>query len=284
MYKSDDSKKLQKKVSSEPKASNSQQLNNNPSHTIAQKKENSSVNKTGMPDNVKAGIENLSGHSLDDVKVHYNSSKPAQLHAHAYTQGTDIHVGPGQEKHLPHEAWHVVQKKQGRVRPTTQMKGTHVNDDHSLEKEADVMGAKAVQMKSSMQSHGGDCGCGSCGGALQLKKGQTAQLQSKIIQRAWSCPKCQSSGSADPKTFRYKCPDCGKKVSEVADKAKFGDWFGDLTSEKRQELMRAHGSHEAHGGELKKNQGGGGKGNQHSNGQASAMKQIKEKYERGTYD
>lgn len=35
-----------------------------------------------------------------------------------YSQGTDIHIGPGQEKHLPHEAWHVVQQKQGRVKPT----------------------------------------------------------------------------------------------------------------------------------------------------------------------
>ncbi|MGH8594092.1 MAG: hypothetical protein ACREV3_09610 [Gammaproteobacteria bacterium] len=26
-----------------------------------------------------------------------------RLHALAYTQGTDIHVGPGPEQHLPHE-------------------------------------------------------------------------------------------------------------------------------------------------------------------------------------
>jgi len=51
--------------------------------------------------------------------VHYNSDKPAQLQAHAYAQGTDIHLASGQEKHLPHEAWHVVQQKQGRVKPTT---------------------------------------------------------------------------------------------------------------------------------------------------------------------
>jgi hypothetical protein len=25
----------------------------------------------------------------------------------------DIHIGPGQEKHLAHEAWHTVQQKQG---------------------------------------------------------------------------------------------------------------------------------------------------------------------------
>ena len=111
-------------------------------------------NKTGLPDNLKTGMENLSGMSLDDVKVHRNSDKPAQLQAHAYAQGTDIHLGPGQEKHLPHEAWHVVQQKQGRVKPTMQMKanpntkpksGVNINDDAGLEKEADVMGAKAVQ-------------------------------------------------------------------------------------------------------------------------------------------
>lgn len=110
-------------------------------------------NNTGLPDNLKSGIENLSGYSMNDVKVHYNSSQPATLQAHAYAQGTDIHVAPGQEKHLPHEAWHVVQQKQGRVKPTRQMKGkVNVNDDMGLEKEADVMGAKAVQMKSGQST------------------------------------------------------------------------------------------------------------------------------------
>jgi hypothetical protein len=106
-------------------------------------------NNTGLPDNLKSGMENLSGMSLDDVKVHRNSDQPAQLQAHAYAQGTDIHLGPGQEKHLPHEAWHVVQQKQGRVQPTTQLKGkVNINDDAGLEKEADVMGAKAASAKN----------------------------------------------------------------------------------------------------------------------------------------
>lgn len=110
-----------------------------------QKKENN----TGLPDQLKSGIENLSGHSMDDVKVHYNSSKPAQLKAHAYAQGSQIHLGAGQEKHLPHEAWHVVQQKQGRVKPTKQLKAkVNINDDAGLEKEADVMGARALRMKS----------------------------------------------------------------------------------------------------------------------------------------
>ena len=109
------------------------------------------ANNTGLPDNLKSGIENLSGYVMDDVKVHYNSSKPAQLQAHAYTQGTDIHVAPGQEQHLPHEAWHVVQQKQGRVKPTLQMKGkVNINDDAGLEKEADVMGEQAMLMNDSL--------------------------------------------------------------------------------------------------------------------------------------
>ena len=112
----------------------------------AQLKEQSSAkpNNTGLPDNLKSGIESLSGLSMDSVRVHYNSSQPAQLNALAYAQGTDIHVAPGQEQHLPHEAWHVVQQAQGRVQPTMQMKGAAINDDRGLEHEADVMGAKAL--------------------------------------------------------------------------------------------------------------------------------------------
>lgn len=101
-------------------------------------------NRTGLPDPLKAGIESLSGLSLDDVKVHYGSEKPAQLQAQAYTQGTQIHVAPGKEEHLAHEAWHVVQQKQGRVKPTMQMKQAQINDDPGLEKEADVMGSRAL--------------------------------------------------------------------------------------------------------------------------------------------
>lgn len=107
-----------------------------------------SDNQVGLPDNLKAGIENVSGLAMDDVKVHYNSDRPAQLNALAFAQGVDIHLGAGQEQHLPHEAWHVVQQKQGRVQPTRQMKDSvAVNDEAGLETEADLMGTKAAQMQ-----------------------------------------------------------------------------------------------------------------------------------------
>ena len=104
-------------------------------------------NRTGMPDHLKAGIESLSGMDISDVRVHTNSDRPAQLDALAYAQGSDIHVAPGQERHLPHEAWHVVQQRQGRVVPTMQMQGVSINDDRGLEAEADAMGARASQLK-----------------------------------------------------------------------------------------------------------------------------------------
>jgi len=106
------------------------------------------VNNTGLPDQLKSGIESLSGLSLDHVRVHYNSPQPAQLNALAYAQGSDIHLAPGQEQHLPHEAWHVVQQAQGRVRPTLQLKdGVPVNDDVGLEREADVMGSRSMALR-----------------------------------------------------------------------------------------------------------------------------------------
>lgn len=105
------------------------------------------ANNTGLPDRLKTGIENLSGVSLHDVQVHYNSSRPARVGASAYTRGTEIYVAPGQEKHLAHEAWHVVQQKQGRVQPTTNVDGSPVNDDAQLEREADAFGTRATHIQ-----------------------------------------------------------------------------------------------------------------------------------------
>ena len=102
----------------------------------------------GLPSQLRAGMEALSGVDLSDVRVHRNSSEPATLGALAYAQGNDIHLGPGQEQNLPHEAWHVVQQLQGRVRPTMQAAGVAINDDQGLESEADMMGERAVQMKA----------------------------------------------------------------------------------------------------------------------------------------
>lgn len=95
------------------------------------------LNRTGIPDALKEKVEQKSGISMDGVQVHYNSPKPAAVQAFAYTQGNQVYLGPGQEKHLGHELGHVVQQLQGRVKPTGTVNGLPLNDDASLEQEAD---------------------------------------------------------------------------------------------------------------------------------------------------
>jgi len=102
-----------------------------------------------LPHRLRAGVEGLSGIAMDDVRVHRNSPEPARLGALAFTRGAEIHLGPGQEQHLPHEAWHVVQQKEGRVQATTQLKGVALNGDAGLEAEADRMGAMASESRSA---------------------------------------------------------------------------------------------------------------------------------------
>lgn len=116
-------------------------------HTFKERKK-SPTNKTGIPTRLKKGIEQLSGYTMDDVSVHYNSSKPSKMQALAYTQENHVYLAPGQEKHLGHELWHVVQQKRSRVMPTTQINGLPVNDDATLEREADLYGNAAAQMGS----------------------------------------------------------------------------------------------------------------------------------------
>jgi hypothetical protein len=174
----------------------------------AQREETPTPNRTGLPDQLKAGVESLSGLSLDDVKVHYNSAKPAQLNALAYAQGTDIHVASGQEKHLPHEAWHIVQQKQGRVRPTMQMKQRiSVNDDEGLEKEADVMGGRALSLHSGPSSAAG-CHSSSSRVAVPLDTqlaavaNQNPQTQFRPAKETQNSERVQARESSPQKILR----------------------------------------------------------------------------------
>lgn len=111
----------------------------------AKKKEDARPNLTGIPTQMKLDFERRSELSFDDVRVHYNSDKPAQLRALAYTQGTQVHIGPGQERHLPHELGHVVQQKLGLVRPTVRIGNVPINDDPNLERGADTVGGTILK-------------------------------------------------------------------------------------------------------------------------------------------
>jgi len=102
------------------------------------------VDRDGLPESLKSSAESLSGLALDDVRVHRDSVEPTRVRALAFTRGSDIHLGPGQNRHLAHELWHVVQQKQGRVSPSLHTDGIAINTDCRLEREAEVMGARVA--------------------------------------------------------------------------------------------------------------------------------------------
>jgi hypothetical protein len=68
-----------------------------------------------------------------DARVHYNSSKPAEVGALAYiTPGDKYSCSSRAGEALPHEAWYVMQQAQERVKPTMQFRLLLSNTSHAI--------------------------------------------------------------------------------------------------------------------------------------------------------
>ena len=113
--------------------------------------------KTTMPNDLQSKMENSFGVDFSDVNIHKDSEQAPSLGALAYTQGNDMHFAPGQyepgsqkgQELLGHELAHVVQQREGRVKPGGQQNkaDANVNTDEGLEKEEDEQGKQAAQGK-----------------------------------------------------------------------------------------------------------------------------------------
>jgi hypothetical protein len=108
---------------------------------------------TQLPEEVQAKMENSFGQNFSNVNIHKDSSSAKDINAKAYAQGTDIHFAPGEynphskegQELIGHELTHVVQQGQGKVgQEEIHGKGLSINQDVSLEKEADEMGKRAA--------------------------------------------------------------------------------------------------------------------------------------------
>jgi len=103
-----------------------------------------------LPPSIRQKMESFYGTSFADVRVHVGPQASA-IGALAFTQGSHIHFAPGQynpsspngQQILGHELAHVVQQRSGRVRNPFGS-GVAVVQDHSLEAEADRLGARAA--------------------------------------------------------------------------------------------------------------------------------------------
>jgi hypothetical protein len=135
-------------------------------------------------DPVLRAVESLSGQSLDGVRVQRDSAEPGRIGAHAFATGDDVHLGPGQERHLGHELWHVAQQRAGRVAPTGEVAGRAVNLDAGLEREADVMGTRAILAAGTVAQR-----------TLRAPTGAEP-----VVQGAWADQARINAATADPVT------------------------------------------------------------------------------------
>ncbi len=88
------------------------------------------------------GMDVADHQPIQAASEHGQEYQPLESATWPTGEGT-IQRQAGQERHLPHEAWHVVQQKQGRVKPTIQAQGISLNNNEGLEREADRMGGVA---------------------------------------------------------------------------------------------------------------------------------------------
>lgn len=237
-------------------------------------------NNTGLPDALKAGVERLSGIDMSEVRVHYNSDKPTQLGALAYTQGTDIHVAAGQEKHLPHEAWHVVQQAQQRVQPTVQLKGAAVNNELGLEREADEKGRQSLKAGESEDilkfgSIAKDS-YKAAGGADIIQKMNNGQEEEEEKSGDEVEEKEESSGSEDEKEEKEESSGSeDEKEESSGSEDKFGEVDTKLQENKKARAIRVYKYKKRH--LLKKDNSGHGKGKKITAGSKADKHQIGQK-------
>lgn len=182
-------------------------------------------NRTGLPDRLKAGVEALAGRSMDDVRVHFSSPEPSKINAHAFTRGTDIHVAPGQERHLPHEAWHVVQQAEARVRPTTTVAGIDVNDDAELEREADARGAASAALGTNLSA--GNASNGTAKPGLDPARHNPAQA---CVQRVIAITDGSMEGTYRLPYAKSTADLIAKVKTEIGDELASG-WVGSIREE-----------------------------------------------------
>lgn len=254
-----------------------------------------STDRSALPAALRSGIEELSGVSMEGVRVHPDSARPAQLGAHAFAQGHDIHIAPGQERHLPHEAWHIAQQAQGRVPATRTLNdGTHINDNPALEHEADVMGQRALdvgqRVVQARTAHEAGCACGACSPRQSMTDArvprvehvQRVAISGAVLQGNWKCTECDLTGEGKPND---RCKGCGGRNTqvEVLGRPSFETWWKGLDETERTKILRQYGTHEKEGGANMKETttGGAKKGDQHSSGQGKAVHRIKEDYNAG---
>lgn len=138
-----------------------------------------------LPRNLQNKLEAAFGVDFSTVAIHKNSQEASNLDALAFTQGEKMHFAPGEfnpnsekgKNLIGHEFTHIVQQRNKRVVPTHVLnKNWDLNEDKTLEKEADSLGKKAVQGEPISSYH-------ATGPGVRHSL-RTVQPKNNVIQRA----------------------------------------------------------------------------------------------------
>ncbi|WP_053002431.1 eCIS core domain-containing protein [Kordia jejudonensis] len=138
-----------------------------------------------LPAKLQSNMETSLGHDFSNVGIHTNSQKAVQMKARAFTQSEQIHFAPGEfnpsstsgQNLIGHEFTHIAQQRAGVVKPTKALKkGVMINDDRSLESEADTFGRKAARGEAVSKYRSAGLGMRS--------NVRTAQAKSNVVQMA----------------------------------------------------------------------------------------------------
>lgn len=137
-----------------------------------------------LPPQLQQNLESSMQQDFSGVEIHKDSERARELNALAFAEGEAIHFAPGQfdpgstegKNLIGHEFAHVAQQRDGSVQPTNVMHdGTALNDDKSLEHDADKRGENAAAGNSISMYHSSPMGIRNSVGAAQAK-GNVAQL------------------------------------------------------------------------------------------------------------
>ncbi|WP_298516417.1 DUF4157 domain-containing protein [uncultured Kordia sp.] len=138
-----------------------------------------------LPSKLQSNMETSLGHDFSSVGIQTNSQKAVQMNARAFTQNEQVHFAPGEfnpgstsgQNLIGHEFTHIAQQRAGVVKPTKALKkGVMVNDDKSLESEADTFGKKAARGEAVSKYRSAGLGIRS--------SVRTAQAKSNVVQMA----------------------------------------------------------------------------------------------------
>ena len=89
----------------------------------------------GLPSDLKSEAQRKSGCDLSNVKVYYNSMRPAHYQAAGIAQKDTIYLAPFHDNKLKHEVAHIIQQKQNII-PDSNASGSVVSNQR-LEQEAE---------------------------------------------------------------------------------------------------------------------------------------------------